>query len=142
MGKQPLTSTQMRTLLSNTGTPQIYDTSRHVGAMPNIHAAAKSLHTTMVTCTMNYNLGNYGGYGFNNIMVKNVSGAPITGWQAYLDFGGATPTNIQWISGATATIKEKFILVESATTLAPGATAQFSLGGQYAGANIILVSCL
>ena len=86
-------------------------------------------------------LQGYSGYGFNNIVVKNMSSNTISGWQAYLDFGAAKPTSVQWINGASATIKENFIVVEGSTALAPGATTQFSLGGQYTRSNVISISC-
>lgn len=140
MGHAPLTSVEMRDLISLTGQPQIADLSRSIGEMPNIDAAAKVLQAEMLDCNMSYNVAQSGGYGFHSVQVTNVSGGTMNGWTVYLDFDGHQPT-VQWTSGATATVNGDRVMLESSEVLSPGENDYFSLGGQYPGSATFTVDC-
>ena len=95
----------------------------------------------VVTCDLDHRNAYYGGYGFHNVQVTNEGGNTISGWNAYIDFGDASPTSVQWTVNADATVGDTGIVVSGDDVLAPGQSATFSIGGQYTGQNIIDTIC-
>jgi len=95
----------------------------------------------VVTCDLDHRKAYYGGYGFHNVEVTNEGNNTITGWHAYIDFGDASPTSVQWTVNAEASISETGVVVSGDEVLAPGESATFSIGGQYKGQNVIDTVC-
>lgn len=94
-----------------------------------------------VLCDLHHYKGYHGGFGYHSVSLTNDGSHTVDGWNAYIDFGDATPTNIQWVQNGEATISGNGITIHGDEVLAPGESVTFGIGGQYNGANEIDVAC-
>lgn len=139
MGRNALTSVEMRDLISTTGTPQTYDLTRSIGVMPNIDAAAKELQSELLECTFGSGTAVSGYWSAYGMEVKNISGSALSSWAVYLDFQGNPPA-VTSITGGTATVSGDRIIIEGGA-LGTGASAYFNANGTYSGPGYISFSC-
>lgn len=98
----------------------------------------------VIECILDYNQVHHGGFGFHNVKVKNVSNITVPNWTAHIDFGEGVHPTAQWTINASATGNGDtgWLLIEGNSSLAPGQTVTFAVGGQYTGGqNVMEVSC-
>lgn len=96
-----------------------------------------------ITCQIDYNQAQNGGFGFHQIKVKNNSGDTVEGWGVNLYFSDGIPTP-GWFWGADSVVRNAThsLLATGDDVLSPGSEVTFGAGGTYTdGPTYIDVDC-